>query len=242
MNFDLNAAVDAALEQKLAEKAPLLAAQALLAAGNTLRGQAFAMTANIDVRNFATQPSKLSDGSAIVLLTTLKHVAGTFRLFVHPTKQADGNLVRSILIVAENEVNTLQTQFLTLTGEQSNELHRQLAAIQLPLEGSIELCLAVLSQPIEGYEYFVDPNAPVADEVPADAAAAGSGDASAAGSAGDAQAAPTGDAALAAGDELVKAPEAAPTEAAAALDASSNGTASADMAPAAAEVAPEVAN
>jgi hypothetical protein len=226
MNFDLNAAVDQALDQKLAERGALLAAQSLLAAGNALRSQAFAMTANIDVRTFAAKPAQLSDGSAIVLLTSLKNVAGTFRLFVSPTKQADGNLVRSILVVAENEVNTLQTQFLTLSDEQSNELHRQLEVIQLPLEGSIELCLALISAPIENYEYFVDPNAPKADEAPAD----GAGDA-----------APSGDAALAAGTELAKAADpvdAAPAgTAAAALDAGSNGTAAADVAPAAAEVA-----
>lgn len=177
--FDMNAAITSMVEHQLADRTPLIIAQALLIAGNNLRAQAFGMTAAINVANFATQPAQLADGSAIVLLTALKYVPGSYRLFVSPVTLADGSTARSILVVDENEADLLKTQFVKLSPESVIELNRQLAAVQLPDDGTIELCLAIVNQPIDGYTYFVDPNASVptadADETdtpaPADDAA-----------------------------------------------------------------------
>lgn len=172
--FDMNAAISAVVQHELGERTPLIIAQALLTAGNNLRGQAFAMTAGINVAQFATPPKQLADGSAIVLLTALKYVPGSYRLFVSPVKLDDGTTVRSTLIVDENEADLLQTKFLNLSDESKAELARQLDAVQLPADGTIELCLAIVNQPIDGYTYWVDPNAPAAADPdanpPADAA------------------------------------------------------------------------
>lgn len=162
--FDMNQAVSSMVEHQLQDRTPLLVAQTMLAIGNNLRAQAFAMTAEINISQFATKPAKLVDGSALVLLAALKYVPNSYRLFVNPVKLADGSLVRSIQVVNEVEGDLLKTQFLTLTEEQTFELNRQLEAVSLPIDGAIELCLAVVTQPIEGYEYAESTwVAPVAD-------------------------------------------------------------------------------
>lgn len=169
--FDMNAAISAMVEHQLTDRTPLIVAQTLLAAGNNFRTQAFAMTAGINVLQFATQPAQLSDGSSIALLTALKNVPGSYRLFVSPVTLDDGSLVRSILVVNENESDLLKTQFLKLSDETLTELKRQLDACSLPIDGAIELCLAIIQQPIDGYTYFVDPNAasvPTADAAETD--------------------------------------------------------------------------
>jgi hypothetical protein len=173
--FDMNAAIASVVEHQLQDRAPAIMAQTLLIAGNNLRAQAFGMTASINVAQFATKPAQMADGSAIVLLTALKYVPGSYRLFVNPVKLEDGTTVRSILVVDEVEGDLLKTQFVTLSDETKAELNRQLDAVQLPADGTIELCLAIVSQPIEGYEYFKveEPATPATDQVdtPADAAA-----------------------------------------------------------------------
>jgi hypothetical protein len=159
--FDMNKVMAVAVNHELDHRVPMIIAQSLVAAGNSLRAQAFQMTAGLTPQDFIAQPAKMSDGGSIVLLRALKYVGGTYRMIVGPAFGEDGTIVgRAIIVFDEVEGDLVKTQFLKLSAELEHELKRQIETVQLAPEGVLELCLAIIPQAIEGYEYFADDTNP----------------------------------------------------------------------------------
>lgn len=149
---DMNAAFARIAHENFHANAGALIANALIASGNALRNQAFAMMSQIPTNEIMTKPALLADGSSLVLLPYFRPVAGFFRLV--GTYSASGE--RVLVAFVENEAEVLKTGFLNFTEEQLAELNRQLDLLNFKNEGtkSVEVGLMLVEKPVEGYEYF----------------------------------------------------------------------------------------
>lgn len=142
-------------------------ANALIASGNALRNQAFAMMSQIAAEQLLTKPALLEGGQSLCLLPFFRPIQNVFRLIASYSSTGE----RVIVVFIENEAETLKTGFYNLGDAQKAELNRELDAINFKNEGvaSVELGLLIVEQPVEGYEYFKAEGAEEVIEVPAGA-------------------------------------------------------------------------
>lgn len=163
--LDMNEAFRGIAQEVVGANAGVALANALIASGNALRQQAYAMMSNINANELLTPPALMEDGSSLALLPFFRPIPGFFRMIAAYSPSGE----RTITVFIENEAETLKTGFFNLGDAQRAELNRQLDLLNFKNDGpaAVEFGLMVVEKPVEGYKYFEPEAKPAADVIDA---------------------------------------------------------------------------